>query len=332
MTIKPLITINTTDQNRLTSRAKSKFNLAYKIEHLLDLCFLAGPVIAIIALAFAAYAFWTGSGLLGILALIVLVGSLIVSYGRYIAPWQLRTTHLKVKRTADRPATQPLRFVFFSDLHLARIKKRDWVQRVVDAANAQQPDVVLIGGDFAGVMGDNRFEDLLAPLKQLHAPLGVYAILGNHDTGMPGLDHVSELEAALPRLGARLLRNDCVQLSDDVQLLSADELWSGQSDVDKPFAQAAAHPSAHRVFLGHNPDLMLHMQPGYTADVFIFGHTHQGQIYFPLMPALAIPIQSHYYRGTFDTPNGTVYVSAGVGEGNSPIRLNTWPEIVVFEV
>ena len=334
MTIKPSIKIERTRTSTL-----AKLNLAYKIEYLLDLCFLAGPGVAILALALAAYTFWAGNPLLSILALVVMLGALVVSYGRYIAPWQLRTTHLKIKNaTVDAVSTpaQPVRFVFFSDLHLARIKKQDWVQRVVDAANVQKPDVVLIGGDFAGIMGESRFEDVLAPLKQLHAPLGIYAILGNHDNGMPGIDHTPELEAALSRMGVQLLRNDCVQLNPQVQLLSADELWSGQSDVDKAFADAHAlapqNAPIRRVFLGHNPDLMTHMQPNYKADLFIFGHTHHGQIYIPVLPALAVPIESHYYRGTFHTPNGMVYVSSGAGEGNSPIRIGTWPEIVTFEV
>jgi len=327
MTIKPPITVDRTS-------SFSKYNFAYKIEYLLDLCFLAGPGVAVLALALAVYAFWTGSPLLGALAVIVLLGALVVSYGRYIAPWQLRTTHLDIKSAASvdaasGTAAHPLRFVFFSDLHLARIKKRDWIQKVVDTVNAEKPDVVLIGGDFAGVMGDSRFEDVLAPLSQLHAPRGVYAILGNHDIGVPGIDHSPELEDALHGVGARLLRNDCVQLSEQVQLISADELWSGDSDLDKAFAHATA---PRRVFLGHNPDLMLHMQPNYTADLFIFGHTHHGQIHLPVLPALAVPIKSKFYRGTFNTPNGKVYVSSGVGEGNSPIRINTWPEIVVFDV
>ena len=226
-----------------------------------------------------------------------------------------------------------LRFVFFSDLHLARIKKREWVQRVVDLVNAQQPNVVLIGGDFAGVVGDNRFEDLLEPLKQLRTTHGVYAILGNHDHAVPGQNHVAELEVALPTVNVRLLHNDCVQLTDCVQLLTADELWARLDDVDHVFktAQVSSHPS-RRVFMGHNPDLMLKIKPDYKADLFIFGHTHHGQIYIPFLPWLAVPIRSTFYRGTFHTPNGMVYVSAGVGEGNSPIRINTWPEIVVFEI
>jgi hypothetical protein len=225
-----------------------------------------------------------------------------------------------------------LRFVFFSDLHLARIKKRDWVQRVVDLVNTQQPDVVLIGGDFSGVVGNNRFEDLLEPLKQLRPRHGTYAILGNHDHAVPGHNHVAELEATFPTVKVRLLRNDCVQLTDRVQLLTTDELWAGLDDVDCVFQQANAKRHVRRVFMGHNPDLMLKMKPDHKADLFIFGHTHHGQIYVPFLPGLAVPVRSRFYRGEFRTPNGLVYVSAGVGEGNSPIRINTWPEIVVFEL
>jgi hypothetical protein len=319
-----------------------KYNVAYKVERVLDLIFLASPLFALAFLALGLYAWWLGWVAYALAFAVLTLGACVVAHGRFVAPWQLRVKRLEIgdfpispKQSLGSLQSRPLRFVFFSDLHLARIKKRDWVQRVVELVNAQQPDVVLIGGDFSGVVGDNRFEDLLEPLKQLRPKHGVYAILGNHDHAVPGEHHVADLEQALPSVGVRLLRNDLVQITDCVQLLTADELWAGLDDVGAVFC-AAETPhrgvSTKRVFMGHNPDLMLKMKPEHKADLFIFGHTHHGQIFIPFLPGLAVPIRSKFYRGEFQTPNGKVYVSAGVGEGNSPIRINTKPEIVVFDL
>ena len=239
----------------LSSSRFVKYNIAYKFEHVLDFTFLAAPAIALVFLACALYLLWLGWMGFAFAALLATAIAAVVAYGRYVAPWQLQIKRLKIRdsrlATPQSPISNPqsplLRFVFFSDLHLARIKNHAWVQRVVDTVNAQQPDVVLIGGDFSGIVGDNRFDDLLQPLKQLRAPLGAYAILGNHDHALPGENHVTELEVALPTVNVRLLRNDCVQLTDRVQLLTADELWAALDDVDGVFktSRASETPSNH---------------------------------------------------------------------------------------
>ena len=325
-----------------------KKSYTYYLEHALDLSFLSSIIVAPAAFGLMGYCLWIGQWLWAGLALIVALVSSVVLYGRYIAPWQLRTAflqlagpHARVNHAPTASTVQPhpaqpakLKVVFFSDLHLARIKKRAWVQRVVELTNRHKPDVVLIGGDFVGVLGDHTFEDLLEPFKNLHAPRGIYAILGNHDYGLPGINHAQDIERALHSLGVRLLRNEAVNLDGRVQLVAVDELWGDYDDIDKSFAAANAKRQSHtrRIFLGHNPDLMLKIKPEQRADLFIFGHTHHGQIYLPFWPSLAVPIYSDFYRGTFSTPNGAVYVSSGAGDANSPIRILTWPEIVVFEI
>ena len=331
-----------------------KTSVVYHLESLLDLAFLSSALVLPLALALAGYGFWLGEWLLAGLALIVAVGAAVVFYGRYIAPWQLRTAVLVLEdsrievnhispqasisnlqsQVPNLSAPTKLKVVFFSDLHLANIKKRAWVQRVVDAANLHKPDVVLIGGDFVGILGKHTFEDLLTPFKNLHAPLGVYAILGNHDYGLPGINHAADIERALTSVGVRLMCNDAINLDERVQLLTVDELWGDLDDIDHAFALAHAKQRGHtqRIFLGHNPDLMTKFKAHQRANISIFGHTHHGQIYLPFWPSMAVPIHSQYYRGVFETPHGPVYVSAGAGDARSPIRILTWPEIVVFEV
>jgi predicted MPP superfamily phosphohydrolase len=314
-------------------------------EWAIDWIFLSSAAITPLATAAAVYFGFIAAPLLAGLCALAAAGAAWGMYARFVAPWQLRVKKLDLgaggsgtalaASASDRPR---LKVVFFSDLHLGQFKRQEWAQRVVEAANAQSPDLVLIGGDFVGKTECCEVADLLMPLRHLRATHGVYAVLGNHDYGIPGPDHSDELIQLLPQLNIRLLRNECVTIGEEVLLVGVDELWTGRDDLPGALTPCHSRPPTTRVVvLGHNPDLMLKLDshrehPGLKDAFFIFGHTHQGQIYIPLLPGLAIPIKSKFYRGLHRTRHGTLYVSSGCGENNTPTRLNTWPEIVVFEV
>jgi hypothetical protein len=319
-------------------------------EWALDKVFISTIVIAPLAAVLAVFLLLRGELAWAFLSLLVALGAAIGVHARFVAPRQLQVTRLEGWQVGrfDQPSNlqtfKPLRVVFFSDLHLGEYKRREWAQCVVEAVNAQSPDLVLIGGDFVGRTKGCDVAELLAPLKQLRAPYGVYAVLGNHDYGIPGPDHSEDLFRILPEFNVRVLRNECVQIDEHMRLIGVDELWAEQADFDRACADcscddanghAQVNAAKRTLVLGHNPDLMLTLdrsRKDHGAGLFIFGHTHQGQIYIPFLPGLAIPIKSKFYRGSYDTPHGPIYVSSGCGENTTPTRLNTRPEIVVFEL
>jgi predicted MPP superfamily phosphohydrolase len=109
------------------------------------------------------------------------------------------------------------------------------------------------------------------------------------------------------------------------------ELWVQDDDVDMAFEPNPAcppHANEWVLCLGHNPDLMQKIR--HRADLFVFGHTHAGQIYLPFAPGLAVPIRSKLYRGMHLLRQGMVYISSGCGEASTPTRLGTLPEVVVI--
>jgi predicted MPP superfamily phosphohydrolase len=313
-------------------------------EWLIDKLFLSSALVAPVAAAGAVLLALRGQWLWSLVGLLAAILATIGIYARFVAPFRLTVKRLEIRDLGLRSPPQgrsavshlqSLRVVFFSDLHTGRYKGRDWVQRVVAAVNAQSPDLVLIGGDFVGKTDRRELKDLLAPLAQLRAPLGVFGVFGNHDHGIPGPDHAAELAELLPSLGVRVLRNECVHLRDHTQLIGVEEIWTRRDDLQGALAQCA-DPAERTLILGHNPDLLLRIDaehPALSPDrtLFLFGHTHQGQIYLPFAPGLAIPIKSDYYRGIYRTPYGAAYVSSGVGETTTPTRLNAAPEIVVIE-
>lgn len=322
----------------------SKFvakSVGHFTEWALDKVFVSSAVVAPVAAIAAVVLAVSGFGLMALAAAIVAGLAGIGIYARYYVPWQLRVKHLPneaMGRFAHvrSASAKPIKIVFFSDLHLGLYKRREWAQKVVDLVNAQLPDVVLIGGDLVGQTKCCDIAEMLAPLAQLRAPLGVFAVLGNHDHGLPGVDHGQDLAEILPSLNVRLMCNECVRLSEDLRLVGVEELWTDRDDLPRAI-HTCDSGHGRLLVLGHNPDLMARIEHDYppidTRDAFfLFGHTHQGQIHLPFAPGLAIPITSHYYRGTYHTEFGSLYVSSGLGESGTPTRFNTWPEIVVLEV
>jgi predicted MPP superfamily phosphohydrolase len=302
----------------------------------------------------------------GLAGLVVAALAALGIYARLIEPYWLKVKRLEIgdsrfgsgsphssvpdlqASVSGSPGAKPLTVCFFSDLHVGRFKRVAWVRKVVALANAQKPDAVLIGGDFVGHLDQHVLADLLAPLAELQAPLGVYAVLGNHDYGLPGSDHAPELIVLLRRLNVRLLRNECVMLDGRVRLIGVDDLWAELDNVDAAFnagaeagavhgsasamdaSASAVHAASRTIVLGHNPDLMAGIQ--HCADLFLFGHTHGGQIYFPFLSRFIVPVDGDLYRGLHQLPQGMVYITNGCGETTTPTRLGARPEVVVVTV
>lgn len=278
----------------------------------------------------------SGSPVAAALALAVGAWLALAGYMRFIAARRLALREISLHTGGD---AAPLVLAFISDFHLGRYKGSDWLARVVEAINIQRPDVVLLGGDFFFNRGDVDPEALLAPLAHLRAPLGVYAIYGNHDYGLPGRDRTPILATILPRLNARPLRNELVRIAlpgvagKPVWVAGMGELW--RHDFDFASVRAAydrAGEGGPLIVLGHNPDAVRDLGPGDRADLFLFGHTHAGQIYLPFWPGFGIPIRGDLYRGEHELAQGRAYVTSGIGETSSSCRLGTTCEIVIVRV
>jgi uncharacterized protein len=313
-------------------------------DSLVDPVFKSSVPIAVLALGGAVLALVNAQTGWVVLACAVFVFAAMGVYARFVQPFRIRITRLAVTQVlrAAPAGGRVLKVCFVSDLHLGQFKRADWARRVTSLINAQQPDLILFGGDFAGRTECCTLESLFAPLAELRATYGAYAVLGNHDYGIPGPDHSPELLTLLPGLGVRMLRNSSVQVCPGLTLIGLDELWGPGVDYTRASARNDADSAAGdaddavTLVLGHNPDAMdvIDVSEVRNPDrtVFLFGHTHHGQIRVPFLPGAAIPIEGKLYRGVHRLPQGGVYVSSGLGENTTPTRLGTSPEIVMLEV
>ena len=211
-----------------------------------------------------------------------------------------------------------------SDLHFTGMVLPEYFQMVVEKANALQPDMIVVTGD---LIDERKCLDWLdSVLSQLQARLGKWYVLGNHDlrVGDEGL------------LRRRIHDAGLVGVADgewhDVQIGQARLRMTGNELPWFPHAaelasDAALPPADFRLLLTHSPD-QIDWASRWHFDLILAGHTHGGQIRFPLIGAIVAPSRYgvKYASGTFAVGDAIMHVSRGLS-GDEPIRWLCPPEL-----
>jgi predicted MPP superfamily phosphohydrolase len=212
-----------------------------------------------------------------------------------------------------------LRIAFASDFHAGPTTPDQVLRHAVAALDREAADVLLLGGDFVSLRPE--YVDRVAPLLgRVHAPLGRYAVLGNHDH-WAGAERVT---AGLAAAGIQVLTNRWVQLPapfTGVSVCGLDDHTSGQPDA----AAALAAPGPVRILIMHAPSGLVDAGPRPFTVAFC-GHTHGGQIALPGGRPLIVaegPLSRRYNRGRYELAQGrTLFVSCGIGCTALPVRIN----------
>lgn len=218
---------------------------------------------------------------------------------------------------------QALRIVALSDLHLPGFLK--YMPGLVDVVNLQSPDIVVIVGDTVDKAG---FEQGVGVLKELEAPLGKFAVLGNWEYSSR-LD-LDKLHAGYRQAGVTLLVNQ-IAVAGGIRILGLDDFIQGKPDFDL-IGEASAPPKPFLI-LSHCPesfDTICHVLKG--PGVTISGHTHGGQI-APFGKALVTPRGSgSYVKGWYSKRQRSMYVLRGIGTNGIPFRIGAKPEVLVLNL
>jgi uncharacterized protein len=259
-----------------------------------------------------------GGWLLLIHMLLLASGDPVVRHFRY-APEQWPT------------AARPQRLVLLTDIHVSGPDMPPArLMRIVEQINALQPDIVLLGGDFlsAKKLATKRYgiAAALRPLASLRARSAILAVLGNHD-------HWTGAEATgreLRRAGATVLDNQAVRIGNIV-IGGVDDDFTDHADV-QAVAGRLEGLGGVPLILSHSPDIFPTTPP--SVGLVLAGHTHCGQISFPLIGPLFTA--SHHGKrlacGIIRDKHRTMIVSAGVGTSLLPLRLGAPPDIWVIEI
>ncbi len=223
------------------------------------------------------------------------------------------------------PGWQGKTLVQISDVHLGQILGKDFLARVVDKVNAQNPAMVLITGDlFDGV--DGNLEALVAPLNRLAAPQGIYFVTGNHETYLG----VQRAFAALRTTPVRVLDDERVVV-DGLQVvgISYPERGHALGFAEKMAKLPGFDPALPSILLYHSPSQVAEAKAA-GINVQLSGHVHQGQI-FPLQFITKL-IFGKYYHGLYTEGDYTLYTTSGTGLWGPTMRTGNHPEIVVIQL
>lgn len=229
----------------------------------------------------------------------------------------------------------PLRIAVLSDLHVGSpFNGIENLRRVVDRTNDARPDIVCILGDLViqGVRGGHFVppEEIGFELKRLRATAGVFGVLGNHD-GHLGHDRVA---AAVTKNGVRLVEDTAVKVTTpagEIWIAGLSDKWTGRHDLPAAMA-AVGSDSAPILLMTHNPDVF----PDVPARVSLTlaGHTHGGQVRFPLIGAPIVPSEygSRFAAGHIIEGGRHMFVATGVGTSIWPVRFRVPPSIALLTV
>jgi len=241
----------------------------------------------------------------------------------------VRTVRYAVAWGPEAAGLPPLRIAYASDFHAGPTTDASVLRAACETLRAVAPDLLMLGGDF--VTGRATEIGWLArELGAIPAPLGRFAVLGNHDRWSGATPIVRELEAA----GIQVLVNANAQLPppyDRIWICGLDDHSSGWPDP----ITAVRGANGVRVVLMHAPSGLLDLG-GERFELALCGHTHGGQLALPGGRAVVVPqgrLSRRYPRGRFVVDHGaTLIVSVGLGCVVLPLRTFANPEVVLCTV
>ncbi|MFQ5665064.1 MAG: metallophosphoesterase [Candidatus Binatia bacterium] len=264
--------------------------------------------------------------------------SIAFAYGYTIGQWRLRITRLRLPLRHCPPALNGLRIVQVSDIHIGQNLTRKQLAGFVARVNELRPDLICITGDIID-SPSARIESSLQVLAQLHAPYGVFAILGNHDH----YAGAARVEALLRRCtGFTVLRDQRTAITirgHRLHIVGLDDRgrdWARGVKGTRHLTAtlAAIAPCEPVLLLSHRPDIFAQAAAAGVA-LTLSGHTHGGQIGVPWFNGRVRNLAefvTRFDRGLFERDGRYLYVNCGLGVTGQRVRLCTPREITLIQV
>lgn len=259
----------------------------------------------------------------------------------FIEGWKrLELKHITFTSPDLPPYFDGYRLVQITDFHLGSFPPgNDFVQKVVDATNNEEPDMILFTGDLVNNQA-SEVEPYLDTLGQLHASDGIYSIWGNHDYCEYGNNHSI---GALKRnrrmlygyqesLGWHQLMNEHHVVSHGMASIAVIGVenpgqppFTNRSNLKK--AMKGLNPDMFKILLSHDPHHWRREVVGKKIQLTLAGHTHAGQLKIGKWTPARMAFKE--WGGAYRIGEQMLYVSSGIG-GSFPFRLGVWPELTVI--
>lgn len=245
-----------------------------------------------------------------------------------LEPYWFQIKHVTLSDTDIPPAFDGLRIVFLTDIHHGPNFPQWRVRWLVNTVNALHPDLVLLGGDYYQ-WGRDLIQPCFEELRWIHAPLGKFGVLGNHDHFE---DYAMLARQGMANAGIVDLDNRAVWIKRQGQRIKVGGIGDLQEDTqDLTPTLAETHERDFVMLISHNPEYAQQIRTQ-NIDMVLSGHTHGGQItLFGLWaPFMKLQHGQKYLKGMVETPFTKVIISNGLGMVSLPLRFCARPDLVVL--
>jgi uncharacterized protein len=256
---------------------------------------------------------------------VVFLGSI---YVHKIEPNWLEVTQIDVNLPKLDRVFNGYRIVQITDLHAGDGIDRAQLEKVVEAVNAQNPDLVVITGDHVSRKPRQHVE-LLDTLAKLHPRDRTISVMGNHDV----FNDPTPIRQAIQQAGITLLENSIYTLKRDratLHIAGVGDVFAKQDRLDRVLAQLPFTGAA--IILAHEPDFADETAATGRFGLQLSGHSHGGQIRIPFYGGYLPEYARKYPLGRYQVGEMTQYTSRGIGMIKLYARFNCRPEISVFNL
>ncbi|MDG0813276.1 metallophosphoesterase [Cohnella rhizosphaerae] len=284
-----------------------------------------------------AYTDWVW--LIGVAAALIAFFLAGVIYVFFVEPFRLALTRREIASAWLPAGFDGIKLVQFSDTHIGPDFSVKRLERLISVIAAEKPDIVAFTGDLFDARKRNpeRDRDLSHLLSRIEAPLGKFAVYGNHDFGYER--NRRSTNPTLAHAGFELLLNETkkirLQSGEQLSVTGLDDYVLGKPDPTRTLAKL--RPDGFNLLLVHEPDVASFLVR-YPIDLQLSGHSHGGQVKLPFVGALVrTQLGKRYLSGLHVVAGGRrprkpylLYVNRGIGTTRLRVRLGSVPELCVF--
>lgn len=223
-----------------------------------------------------------------------------------------------------------------SDFHAGVWGNSKIIGEAIDLMQEAKPDIICLLGDYvdgalshdSSAIQNSLF--IFDELARLSAPLGIFAVLGNHDHWI-NAEVVTQL---LEKINITVLDNQNIQLPNGLFLAGVDDYWEGPDKLQD--ALRGLEQDQPTILLSHNPDINQNLVKTDSVNLVLSGHTHGGQIRVPFCNWAPWVPCSPRYRGPagllWESKQRATFISKGVGSFLLPLRLFCPPDIAILKL